>query len=260
MLSEEQLKRYNRQIIIDEIGLKGQEKLLNASVLVIGAGGLGSPATIYLAAAGIGTIGIADSDIVELSNLQRQVLHHTSDLGKKKTESAKKKLAALNPGVTVNTYNFFVDSNNISGLISKYDFIIDATDNFKSKFLINDACVINSKAFSHAGVQGFEGQTFTYLPGHSCYRCIFSRPPDNGDVPEPAEAGVIGFVPGIIGTIQSGEAIKYLLGIGDLLLDKILVFNGSKYDFKIMNIKPDPECPVCGRNPVITNLKNWNYI
>ena len=259
MLSKEQLQRYNRQIIIDEIGEDGQEKLIKSSVLIIGAGGLGSPAAIYLSAAGVGTIGIVDGDHVELSNLQRQVIHFTSDLNTKKVESAKEKLIKLNPGVKVNAYHNPVDSKNISELISKYDFVIDATDNFKSKFLINDACVLNQKPYSHAGVLGFEGQTFTYSPGHACYRCIFNRPPEKGDVPETGDAGIIGFVPGIIGTIQAGEAIRFILGIGDLLLNRVLIFIGLKMDFKIMKVMPDPECPVCGKNPELNNLNNWEF-
>ncbi|MCU0822648.1 MAG: HesA/MoeB/ThiF family protein, partial [Spirochaetes bacterium] len=207
-----------------------------------------------IAAAGVGKIGIADCDYVEVSNLQRQVLFSTPDIGKKKVDSAREKISSLNPEVKIDTYHIKIDNNKITELIRKYDFIIDATDNFKSKFLINDACVFNRKPFSHAGVLGFEGQTFTYTPGYACYRCIFSRPPEKGDIPEPGEAGIIGFVPGIIGTIQSGEAIRFLLGTGDLLLNRVLIFNGLKMEFKIMNIVPDPSCPVCGKNPTIQNL------
>lgn len=254
MLSEKQLKRYNRQIIINDIGQEGQKRLLKSSVLIIGAGGLGSPAALYLAAAGVGRIGIADGDHVEISNLQRQVLYSTQDTGKKKVDSASEKISGLNPDVRVDAYHTTINNSNITGLIQKYDFIIDATDNFKSKFLINDACVINRMPYSHAGVLGFEGQTFTYLPGHACYRCIFSRPPEKGDVPEPVEAGIIGFVPGTIGAIQAGEAVRYFLGLGDLLCNRVLVFNGLNMDFKIMKISPDPDCPVCGINSIIKNL------
>lgn len=251
MLKRDQLKRYNRQIIIKKIGKKGQERLLGSKVLVIGAGGLGSAAAIYLAAAGVGAIGIADSDSVELSNLQRQVIHFTPDLNKKKVDSAKEKISSLNPDVRVDAFYTKADASNIGWMIDQYDFIIDATDNFDSKFLINDACVKNKKPFSHAGVLGFEGQTFTYVPGSACYRCMFDTPPAGGDVPEPAKAGVIGFVPGIIGTIQAAEAIRYILGIGDLLVNRVLRFDGLSMDFRTMKIKPDPDCPACGRHSSI---------
>ena len=209
-LSSEQLERYSRHIILKEVGLKGQKKLLNAKVLIIGAGGLGSPAAMYLAAAGVGTIGIADADKVDLSNLQRQILHSTSDVGKPKVDSARETMEALNPDVHVIPHHLFVSAENIMELIEPYDFILDGTDNFAAKFLINDACVLAGKPFCHAGIIRFHGQLMTYVPGKGpCYRCVFKQPPPKDAVPTCREAGVIGAVAGIIGCMQALEAVKY---------------------------------------------------
>lgn len=259
MLTEKQIERYSRQISIGDIGEEGQMKLLSSKVLIIGAGGLGSPCALYLASAGTGTIGIADSDTVELSNLNRQILHFSSDINKNKVDSARDKVLSMNPGINVKTYDIRVNRENISALINDYDFIVDATDNFESKFLINDACVINGKSFSHAGVHRFGGQTFTYSPGHSCYRCLYSCPPENDDPPGNESGGIIGFVPGIIGSIQSGEAVRYILGTGDLLLDRILIFDGLRMDFRFMKTERDKHCPVCGDFPEIKNLSRWKF-
>jgi molybdopterin/thiamine biosynthesis adenylyltransferase len=251
----EQLQRYSRHILLKEVGKAGQKKLLDGSVLIIGAGGLGSPAALYLAAAGVGTIGIVDSDIVDISNLHRQVIHGTEDLGKLKVDSARKKMEGINPDVRVVSYQRRINSSNILSIISGYDFIIDATDNFAAKFLINDACFLGGKAFSHAGVLGFSGQTITVKPGESaCYRCIFNSPPPAGSVPSCAEEGVLGALPGIIGTIQAAEAIKYLTGVGDLLTGRLLMFNALEMSFRNVPIGRNPQCPLCGSASSIFEL------
>ena len=246
-LTREQLTRYSRHISLDEIGEDGQVKLLNSRALIIGAGGLGSPAAMYLAAAGVGTIGIADADEVDLSNLQRQIIHGTSDLGKAKVISAKEKLSDINPGVTVNTYRLFVTDENIGELIEDYDFVLDCTDNFESKFMINDACVKSKKPFCHAGIFHFKGQLMTYVPEKgACYRCVFKCPPPKEDVPKKSEMGIIGAIPGIIGSLQAMEAIKYFTGAGELLTGYLLTFDALKAEFRKIKIPAAADCPVCG--------------
>lgn len=257
--SNEQLERYSRHIILKEIGVKGQKKLLNAKVLIIGAGGLGAPAAMYLAAAGVGTIGIADADEVDLSNLQRQIIHATEDVGKPKVQSAKETMNKMNPDVTVNTYHEFVSSENITELIGGYDFIIDGTDNFPAKFLINDACVMAKKPFSHAGIIRFKGQLMTYVPGEGpCYRCVFKNPPPKDAVPTCKQAGVVGAMGGVIGSLQAMEAIKYITGTGDLLTGHLLTFDAIKMEFRKIKLpKPDGKCAVCGDAPTITELVDY---
>lgn len=257
--SNEQLERYSRHIILKEVGAKGQKKLLNGKVLIIGAGGLGAPAAMYLAAAGIGTIGIADADEVELSNLQRQIIHGTEDLGKAKVQSAKETIERMNPDVTVHTYRTFVDSKNILELIKEYDFIIDGTDNFPAKFLINDACVMAGKPFSHAGIIRFKGQLMTYVPGQGpCYRCVFKNPPPKDAVPTCKQAGVIGAMGGVIGSLQAMEAIKYILGVGDLLNGYLLTYDALTMEFRKIKLpKHVPDCPICGEHPTITELIDY---
>lgn len=257
--SNEQLERYSRHIILKEVGVKGQKKLLSSKVLIIGAGGLGAPAAMYLAAAGIGTIGIADADEVDLSNLQRQIIHSTADIGKAKVQSAEETMKAINPDVTVNTYRTFVESENISRLIADYDFIIDGTDNFPAKFLINDACVMAEKPFSHAGIIRFKGQLMTYVPGKGpCYRCVFKDPPPKDAVPTCKQAGVIGAMGGVIGSLQAMEAIKYILGTGELLTGYLLTYDALKMEFRKIKLPEDTsECPVCGKHPTITQLVDY---
>ena len=257
--SNEQLERYSRHIILKEVGAKGQKKLLNGKVLIIGAGGLGAPAAMYLAAAGIGTIGIADADEVELSNLQRQIIHGTEDLGKAKVQSAKETIERMNPDVTVHTYRTFVDSKKILELIKEYDFIIDGTDKFPAKFLINDACVMAGKPFSHAGIIGFKGQLMTYVPGQGpCYRCVFKNPPPKDAVPTCKQAGVIVAMGGVIGSLQAMEAIKYILGVGDLLTGYLLTYDALTMEFRKIKLpKHVPDCPICGEHPTITELIDY---
>lgn len=256
--TNEQLERYSRHIILQEVGVKGQKKLLNASVLIIGAGGLGAPAALYLAAAGVGTIGIVDADEVDLSNLQRQVIHTTNDVGKAKVKSAAETMEAINPDVTVKTYRTFVDSSNIMDLIKDYDFIIDGTDNFPAKFLINDACVMAEKPFSHAGIIRFKGQLMTYVPGEGpCYRCVFKNPPPKDAVPTCKQAGVIGAMGGVIGSLQAMEAIKYIIGKGDLRTGKLLTYDALKMEFHTIKLPKDDHCAVCGDEPTITELIDY---
>jgi molybdopterin/thiamine biosynthesis adenylyltransferase len=257
MLTEEQIQRYSRHIILKEVGGKGQRKLLNGRVLIIGAGGLGAPIALYLAAAGVGTIGIADADVVDVSNLQRQVIHFTPDVGKPKVVSAAEKMRAINPDVTVNTYQEWISAANIAAIIADYDFVIDGTDNFAAKFLINDACVLAGKPYSHGGILQFDGQTITVKPRESaCYRCIFPEPPPLDAIPTCSQAGVIGVLPGVLGTIQATEAIKFLLGKGDLLTDRLLTYNALRMRFREVPLKRRSSCPVCGDNPAITEVRD----
>ena len=257
--TNEQLERYSRHIILKEIGAKGQKKLLNARVLIIGAGGLGAPAAMYLAAAGVGTIGIADADEVDLSNLQRQIIHATKDLGKPKVQSAKETMNDLNPDVTVNTYHTFVTSANIREIIRDYDFIIDGTDNFPAKFLINDACVMEKKPFSHAGIIRFKGQLMTYVPGEGpCYRCVFRDPPPKDAVPTCKQAGVVGAMGGVIGSLQAMEAIKFIVGKGQLLTGHLLTYDALTMEFRKIKLPHHTEnCPICGTHPTITQLIDY---
>jgi molybdopterin/thiamine biosynthesis adenylyltransferase len=257
MFTEQQIERYSRHIILKEVGGKGQKKFFDGKVMIIGAGGLGSPIALYLAAAGIGTIGIADADTVDLSNLQRQIAHHTADIGTAKVLSAKEKMVAMNPDIRVNTYETWVNAENIMEIIKEYDFVIDGTDNFAAKFLINDACVLAGKPYSHGGILQFDGQTMTVKPGESpCYRCIFPAPPPKDAIPTCSQAGVIGVLPGVIGTIQATEAVKYLLGKGDLLTGRLLTYNALRMKFREIPIRKNPKCPICGENPTITELKD----
>lgn len=258
--TNEQLERYSRHIILKEVGAKGQAKLLNAKVLVVGTGGLGAPAAMYLAAAGIGTIGLVDFDQVELSNLQRQIIHNTKDIGKPKVISARETINDMNPDVNVHTYQEWVSAANIKDIIKDqdYDFIIDGTDNFPAKFLINDACVLMEKPFSHAGIIRFQGQTMTYVPGQGpCYRCVFVSPPPADVVPTCKQAGVLGVMGGIIGTIQASEAIKYVLGIGDLLTGHLLTFDALSMDFRKVKLAAREDCQVCGPNASIKELIDY---
>ncbi|WP_298432564.1 molybdopterin-synthase adenylyltransferase MoeB [Geobacter sp.] len=248
MLTSTQKERYARHIMLDDVGITGQEKLLRARVLIIGAGGLGSPVALYLAAAGVGTIGIADSDCVELSNLQRQIAHGTPDLNRPKVVSAREKMTTINPDVTVVPYHVRVTPAVAAKIIAGYDFVIDATDNFNAKFLINDTCVRAAVPFSHGGILRFNGQTMTVLPGSSpCYRCLFPEEPETEEIAIAcSRAGVMGVLPGVIGTIQATEAIKHLLGIGTLLTGRLLTYNALSLRFREVPFKKNPSCPFCG--------------
>ncbi|MBK9579397.1 MAG: HesA/MoeB/ThiF family protein [Fibrobacterota bacterium] len=255
-LREEQIERYLRHLILDGFGGTGQEKLLKSSVLVIGTGGLGSPACLYLAAAGVGRIGIVDGDVVEISNLQRQVIHHTSDLARAKVKSAAEKMQAINPDVTVVEHPFFLDHTNILDVVAGYDFVLDCTDGFPIKFLINDACVLANKPFNHAGVLRWEGQTMTCLPWRSAsYRCVFRKAPDPGIVPSCAQAGVLGAMAGTLGTLQATEAVKYLLGTGELLENRLLVYDSLRMRMRTVTVKRDPRWEAGAAHPDIVSLE-----
>ncbi len=252
--TDEQLERYSRHIVLQNIGIEGQERIREGKVLIAGTGGLGSPAALYLAAAGVGTLGLADGDRVELSNLQRQIIHSTPDIGKPKVISAREKLEAINPDVRVIMHREHLFADNIAGIIREYDFVIDGTDNFAAKFLINDASVFEKKPFSHGGIYKYEGQTLTHIPGEGCYRCLFDGPPPGSAVPSCSRAGVLGALAGMLGTIQAVEALKYLTGEGDLLTNRLLAFDAFTMSFRTIAFKRNPGCPVCGENPVITEL------
>ncbi len=257
-LTEEQIERYSRQIILPEVGGVGQKKLLKAKVLIIGCGGLGSPCTYYLAGAGIGKIGLVDSDVVELNNLQRQIVHSMKNIGKQKTESAKEKLESINPDIEVVTYPLRLTSDNIMDIIKEYDIVVDGSDNFPTRYLVNDACVMSNKPFSHAGILRFSGQAITIIPHQGpCYRCLFSQPPPPGVVPSCQEAGILGAVAGILGVIQATEVLKYVLGKGELLVGKLLVFNALEMSFRKLNIRRNNNCPVCSDKPTITRLSDY---
>src|SRR3989338_8721030 len=258
MLREDQIERYSRQIILPNVGGKGQEKLLNAKVLVIGAGGLGAPASLYLAAAGIGKIGIVDSDAVELNNLQRQIIHSTEAVGRPKVESAKDRLKSLNSDVEVVAKRARLTSENILDVIKNYDIIVDGSDNFPTRYLVNDACVLSKKPLSHGGIFRYDGQAMTIIPGQSaCYRCLFPEPPPPGLMPSCQEAGILGAVAGVIGVIQANEVLKYILNMGNLLAGKLLVFNALDSSFRQVKVPRDPKCPVCGERPTITKLIDY---
>ena len=245
--TNEQMERYSRHIILQEVGVKGQKKLLNGKVLIIGAGGLGAPAAMYLAAAGVGTIGIVDADEVDLSNLQRQIIHGTGNVGMPKVESAAETVTSINPDVTVKPYHIRVSAGNIAELIAGYDVIVDAADNFSTKFLINDACVLAGKPYIYGGALRFEGQLMTYVPGRGpCYRCIFRDLPAAGEIPTCKEAGVLGAVVGVIGSLQALEALKFLAGIETPALGRLSLFNALQGSWRHLQLRADPLCPVCG--------------
>jgi molybdopterin/thiamine biosynthesis adenylyltransferase/rhodanese-related sulfurtransferase len=254
-LSSEELARYSRQIIMPELGVDGQRRLKAARVLCIGAGGLGSPAALYLASAGIGTLGIVDPDDVDLTNLHRQILHGTKDVGRSKLESARDRLRDANPNVEVEIHNARFTSDNARELVARYDVVVDGTDNFPTRYLSNDVCVCARKPNVYGSVFRFDGQSTVFAPhlGGPCYRCLFPEPPPAGSVPNCAEAGVLGVLPGIIGMIQATEAVKLILGNGEPLIGRLLHFDALKMKFREFNLKRDPECPVCGEKPTITS-------
>ncbi len=246
-LRQDQITRYSRHLLLPEVGRAGQERLLGASVLVVGLGGLGCPAAQYLAAAGVGRLGLADGDTVDLTNLQRQVLHGSADLGKAKTRSAMDKLTAMNPDPTLVALDR-VSPDNALDMLASYDLVIDGSDNFATKFLINDACVSLKKPLMHAGILRYHGQIFTVLPGQSaCYRCVFETPPPAGAVANCAQAGVLGAVAGVLGTLLANEALKMILGLGQPLTDRMLVFDALNTSFRELPLRRRPDCPSCAR-------------
>lgn len=257
-LSPDQIRRYSRHMLIPEVGPAGQRKISQGSVLVVGTGGLGSPAAYYLAAAGVGRLGLIDGDRVDVSNLGRQILHSTPDVGRPKVESAAEKLRKLNPEIEVVTHEGRLESSNALNLFRRYDIMVDGTDNFATRYLINDACVLTGRPFVHGSVLRFDGQASTFIPGEGpCYRCLYPDPPAPGTVPSCQEAGVLGPVPGIIGTIQALEVLKLLSGAGKTLSGRLLLFDGLTLRFDEVRLQPDPKCAVCGPNPTIKELIDY---
>lgn len=257
--TEDQLQRYSRHIILPEVGGKGQKKILNAKVFIVGAGGLGCPVGYYLAAAGVGTIGMIDNDTVELSNLQRQIAHNTKKLGVHKVDSAKETFEALNPDVKVIGIKDRISKDNIMDLIKEYDIVVDGSDNFPTRYLVNDACVMLKKPLVSGAILRFEGQVTTILPGEGhCYRCLFEEMPPPGLVPSCQEAGVIGAITGVIGSLQAIEVIKLILGKGDILKNTLLIYDALKANFRRVKVPRNPNCPVCSDNPTITELQDYD--
>ncbi len=255
-LTEEQLVRYSRHILLPEVGGKGQRKIGEAKVLIVGAGGLGSPVALYLAAAGVGTMGIIDGDCVDLSNLQRQVIHYTDNVGESKVLSAAQKIAALNPDVKVVPFQENLNAGNVVDLFSQFDMIVDGTDSFPVKFLINDAAYFTKKPLVHGGILRFEGQLLTVLPGvTACYRCVFGEPPPAGVVPSCQEAGVLGALAGVMGTLQGTEVLKQILGVGELITNRILKYDALRTEFREIPIQKNPNCPLCGDQPTLQTLE-----
>ena len=257
-LSREELVRFSRHLTLDEVGVAGQERLKNGRVLCVGAGGLGSPAALYLAAAGVGTIGLVEFDVVDVTNLQRQVLYTTSDIGRPKLTAAAERLKAMNPHVTIEPHAVTLDASNAIDLVSKYDVILDGTDNFTARYLVNDACVLAGRPNAYGSIFRFEGQASVFAAKDGpCYRCLHPEPPPPGLVPNCAEAGVLGVLPGIIGTIQATEAIKLLLGIGEPLIGRFIIYDALRMRFRELKLRKDPECAVCGEHPTIKELKGY---
>ncbi|HET7695354.1 MAG TPA: molybdopterin-synthase adenylyltransferase MoeB [Vicinamibacterales bacterium] len=258
-LTADEMRRYSRHLIMPEVGVEGQRRLKAASVLCIGAGGLGSPAALYLAAAGIGRLGIVDFDAVDFSNLQRQILHGTADVGRPKLQSARDRLGAINPEIRIDTYETSLTSKNALDLFGDYDVILDGTDNFPTRYLVNDACVLLGKPNAYGSIFRFEGQASVFAaPGGPCYRCLYPEPPPPGLVPSCAEGGVLGVLPGVIGTIQATEAIKLILGVGRPLVGRLLLYDAFNMAFRELKLRRDPDCPICGEHPSIRALIDYD--
>jgi adenylyltransferase/sulfurtransferase len=257
-LSADEIRRYSRHLVLPEVGLEGQRAIKAARVLCVGAGGLGSPVSMYLAAAGVGTLGIVDDDFVDVSNLQRQILHMTRDVGRPKIESARERLKGINPEIRVETHASALSSANALDLVSRYDIVVDGSDNFPTRYLVNDACVLARRPYVYGSIFRFEGQASVFAAdGGPCYRCLYPEPPPPGLVPSCAEAGVLGVVPGIIGTIQATEALKLILKAGETLVGRILILDALGMKFREIRLERDPECPVCGDHPTIRELQDY---
>ena len=256
-LTTDQVKRYSRHIIMGDVGSKGQRKLMQSKALILGAGGLGSPSAVYLALAGVGTIGIVDFDVVDLSNLQRQILHHTADVGRPKLESARDNLRAYNPDVNVVLHEVRLESDNAMDIIGQYDLVVNGADNFATRYLVNDACYLLGKPLVDGSILIFDGQTTVFLPGQGCYRCLFPSPPPPGMVPNCAEAGVLGALTGLVGSIQATEALKLVLGIGESLSSRLILIDALSMSFREVKLKRNPACPLCGDNPTVTELIDY---
>ena len=256
-LTPYQVSRYSRHIIMPQVGSVGQRKLLDAKVLMVGAGGLGSPITIYLTLAGVGTVGLVDFDDVDVTNLQRQILHYNDDIGRPKVESAVDTLKAYNPDTTVNVHEEPISSINAMEIMKDYDVIVNGADNFPTRYLVNDAAYLSGKTLVDGSILLFDGQATTYIPGQGCYRCLFPTPPPPGEVPSCAEAGVLGMLPGMVGTIQATEVVKQVLGVGDSLSGRLLLIDALSMEFRTVKIRRNPQCPLCGDEPTITELIDY---
>ena len=256
-LTPYQVSRYSRHIIMPQVGSVGQRKLLDAKVLMVGAGGLGSPITIYLTLAGVGTVGLVDFDDVDVTNLQRQILHYNDDIGRPKVESAVDTLKAYNPDTTVNVHEEPISSINAMEIMKDYDVIVNGADNFPTRYLVNDAAYLSGKTFVDGSILLFDGQATTYIPGQGCYRCLFPTPPPPGEVPSCAEAGVLGMLPGMVGTIQATEVVKQVLGVGDSLSGRLLLIDALSMEFRTVKIRRNPQCPLCGDEPTVTELIDY---
>ncbi len=256
-LTPDQVKRYSRHIIMGQVGSIGQRKLLQSKVLIVGAGGLGSPSAVYLSLAGVGTIGIADFDVVDVSNLQRQILHHNDDVGRPKVVSAQDSIRAYNPDTNVVLHETWLTSENALEIVSQYDLVVNGADNFPSRYLINDACYLAGKPLVDGSILIFDGQATVFVPGQGCYRCLFPSPPPPGMVPNCAEAGVLGALTGLVGSIQAVEALKLIMGIGESLTSRLLLIDALSMDFRQVRIPKNPNCPLCSDNPTVTELIDY---
>jgi molybdopterin/thiamine biosynthesis adenylyltransferase len=256
-LTPDQVKRYSRHIIMGDVGSRGQRKLFQSKALIVGAGGLGSPSAVYLALAGVGTIGIVDFDVVELSNLQRQILHHTADVGRSKLDSARDNIKAYNPDVNVVLHDVRLESDNAMKIIGQYDLVVNGADNFATRYLVNDACYLLKKTLVDGSILIFDGQATVFTPGEGCYRCLFPEPPPPGMVPNCAEAGVLGALTGLVGSIQATEALKQFLGIGESLTSRLLLIDALSMSFREVKLRRNPACPLCGDNPTVTELIDY---
>jgi len=258
-LSNLEVERYSRHLIMPDVGMDGQLKLKAARVLCIGAGGLGSPVAMYLAAAGVGRIGLVDFDVVDYSNLQRQVIHGTPDVGRPKLDSARDRMLAINPEITVEAHSLALSSDNAFDVLKGYDIVVDGTDNFPTRYLVNDACVLLGIPNVYGSISQFEGQASVFATkGGPCYRCLYPEPPPPGLVPSCAEGGVLGILPGVIGTIQATEAVKLIIGVGEPLINRFMLYDALRMKFRELKLRRDPECPVCGDNPTVTELIDYD--
>lgn len=258
-MNREQSRRYSRHLLLDGFGLEGQQRLLDARVLIVGMGGLGSPIALYLAAAGVGTLGLVDGDTVSLTNLQRQIIHGTPDVGRSKVDSAAESIIRVNPEVKVEKHELFLNEDNALDIIRDYDFVVEGSDNFSAKYLVNDACVMLGKPFCIGGINRYAGQVMTHRPGTACYRCLFPEPPAREDVETCAMVGVLGTIAGMLGTIQATEVVKCIVGVGEPLYNQLLTFDALSMQWNKLSFQHNADCPLCGSHPTITRLREYAY-
>lgn len=258
-MNREQSRRYSRHLLLDGFGLEGQQRLLDARVLIVGMGGLGSPIALYLAAAGVGTLGLVDGDTVSLTNLQRQIIHGTPDVGRSKVDSAAESIIRVNPEVKVEKHELFLNEDNALDIIRDYDFVVEGSDNFSAKYLVNDACVMLGKPFCIGGINRYAGQVMTHRPGTACYRCLFPEPPAREDVETCAMVGVLGTIAGMLGTIQATEVVKCIVGVGEPLYNQLLTFDALSMQWDKLSFQHNEDCPLCGSHPTITKLREYAY-